>query len=62
MSIENPNLLEKIKIIEKRLDDIENRLTSLEKFFRQPPSRPGPPLPPGPGPHRPPPPPEPFRF
>ena len=62
MSIENPNLLEKIKQFEKRLDEIENRLSSLENLFKHPPLRPGHPIPPGPGPTGPPPPPEPFRF
>ncbi len=68
MTIENPNLLERIRKIEKRLDDLENRLSSLERLLnRRPlrsfprpkpypsPERPGSPGPPGP-------PPEPFRF
>ncbi|MFX1410584.1 MAG: hypothetical protein ACFFA6_09540 [Promethearchaeota archaeon] len=68
MTIENPNLLERIKKIEKRLDDLENRLSSLEKLLNRkplqpsprptpfrPPERPGSPGPPGS-------PPEPFRF
>ena len=62
MSIENPNLLERIKKIEVRLDEIENRILSLETFLNRRPLRPGPPMPPGPTPPGPPKPPEPFRF
>jgi len=62
MSIENPNVLERIKKIEKRLDEIESRLSSLEKLFHHRTLRPGPPIPPGPMPPGPPPPPEPFRI
>ena len=68
MSIESPNLLERIKKIEKRLDDIEKRISNIEnRLERSPlrssiyprpmphPKRPKPPKPPG---H----PPEPFKF
>ena len=51
MSIENMNLLERIKKIEERLEKFENRLSSLERFLNRRPLRPGPPMPPGPTPH-----------
>lgn len=65
MSIENPNLLERIIEIEKRLEKIENRLSQIEGKLGRFPPRPAPqptpfrpPEPPGP----PGPPPEPFKF
>ncbi len=62
MSIENPNLLERIKVIEKRLDKIEQLISSIENRFGRFPSRPSPHPGPRPPPHPPGPPPEPFRF
>ena len=68
MTIENPNLLERIRKIEKRLDDLDNRLSSLERLLNRKPLRPFPQPRPYPSPERPgspgPPgsPPEPFRF
>ncbi|TFG02616.1 MAG: hypothetical protein EU539_12955 [Promethearchaeota archaeon] len=62
MSIENPNVLERIKRIEKKLENLENRISYIESIIdrehHRPPLRPQPgPSPPGPGPR-----PEPFRF
>jgi hypothetical protein len=68
MTIENPNLLERIRKIEERLNDLEYRLLSLERLLNRRPLRPSPqpkpyPSPERPGPPGPPgPPPEPFRF
>ncbi|MFX1320022.1 MAG: hypothetical protein ACFFAQ_00115 [Promethearchaeota archaeon] len=68
MTIENPNLLERIIKIEKRLDDLENRLLSLEKLLNRKPLQPYPRPTPYPSPERPGPPgppgtpPQPFRF
>ena len=68
MTIENPNLLERIKKIEEKLGNLEKRVLSLEKLLNRSPFRPLPhPTPnPPPEPSRPPgppkPPPEPFRF
>lgn len=61
MSRPNPNLMERIRSIEKRLDRIEKQLDRLEKLLKSPSQPPGPPRP---SPHRPGPgkPPEPFRF
>ena len=68
MTIENLNLLERIKKIEEKLENFEKRLLFLEKLLDRRPFRPLPhptPYPP-PEPSRPPgpprPPPEPFRF
>ena len=62
MTIEEPNIIKRIKSIEERLDKIEDRISSLEnklgRFPSPPLPRPGPIHPPGP----PGPPPEPFRF
>ncbi len=62
MSINNPNLIERLRSIEDRLERIENRLLSIENLLNRRPI--GPPIPPfperhppGPGPK-----PEPFRF
>jgi hypothetical protein len=57
MSVENPNLLEKIRTIENRLDSLEKRVSKLESILKRFPSpEPGPqPYKPGKGP-------EPFRF
>jgi hypothetical protein len=62
MSIEDPNLLERIKKIEKRLESLEERLESIEKILNRPMPRPGPMPPPGPLGPRPPGPSDPFRF
>ena len=62
MSIEKPNLLDRIQRIEEKLVDIEKRISNIEdqldRFPLRPPPQPGPIRPPGPpGPK-----PEPFRF
>lgn len=58
MSVNNPNLMERINQIENRLDKLEKRISNLEKLIRrssgQPDRRPFP----GKGPK----PPEPFKF
>lgn len=65
MSIEDPNILKKMKKIEERLDRIEERLSYIEnrlgRFPSHPPPQPGPIPPPGP-PSPPGHPPEPFRI
>jgi predicted AAA+ superfamily ATPase len=62
MTVEDPNLLERLKKIEKRLEDLENRLEMLEKYLNRPlPGRGSLPQPRPPGP-TPPGPPDPFRF
>ncbi|MFW9942000.1 MAG: hypothetical protein ACFFFT_13235 [Candidatus Thorarchaeota archaeon] len=65
MSIEDPNILKRLKEIEQRLDKLEERITLIESRLGRFPPRPSPrpepiypPRPPGP----PGPPPEPFRF
>lgn len=68
MSIENPNLVERIKKVEKRLDDIEKRISNIENRLQRSPLRPPiypHPIPPPERPERPKPPrppPEPFKF
>ena len=62
MSIENPNLLERIKAIENRLYQIEQRISSIEDRFGRFPPRPKPHPGSRPPPHPPGTPPEPFRF
>ncbi|MBA7683481.1 hypothetical protein ES703_91848 [subsurface metagenome] len=66
MSIENPNLLERIKKLEEKLVSIKKRLETIERSLNRAPYRlRSPPIPepirprpePGPGPK-----PEPFRF
>ncbi len=57
MSIQNPNLLERIKTIEERLDSLEKRIAQLERLLKRFPSPP-----PGPQPFKPGEGPEPFRF
>ncbi len=65
MTIEDPNILKRLRVIEERLDKIEQRILGLEhkigRFPSPPLPKPGPIHPPGP-PDRPGPPPEPFRF
>ena len=63
MTIENPNLLEKIAEIERKLKELEKRIIYIENrlngFPARPPPNPDPIIPPRrPGP----PPPEPFKF
>ncbi len=57
MSVNNPNLVERLNKIEHRLESLEKRVSSLEKLLGghrpKPPNRP--PFKPGKGP-------EPFRF
>lgn len=57
MSVNNPNIMERLKSIEKRLDSLEKRVSNLEKLLKRnkssPPNRP--PFKPGKGP-------EPFKF
>jgi len=62
MSIENLVLIERIKKIETRLEDIEIRLLSLENLLKHPPYRPSPSIPPGPIRHGSPFPPGPFKI
>jgi hypothetical protein len=62
MTIEKPNLLDRIQSIEERLINIEKRISNIEdqlnRFPLRHPPQPGPIRPPGPpGPK-----PEPFRF
>lgn len=58
MSINDPNLINKLNDIESRLSSIEMRLEVLERVVRGPPVRPGPePMGSPPGSR-----PEPFRF
>jgi len=58
MSINNSNLLERIKKIENKLDKLEKRISNLEKFLRKTPNQPDRRPFPGKGPK----PPEPFKF
>lgn len=62
MSIQEPNLLDRILKIEKKLEDLEKRISHIENRLDRspfrPPTPPGPMPPPGPpGPK-----PEPFKF
>ncbi|MFO7796988.1 MAG: hypothetical protein R6W84_12635 [Promethearchaeia archaeon] len=58
MSIQDPNVLERIKKIENRLDNLEKRISELENLLRRSPSPPDRRPFPGKGPK----PPEPFKF
>jgi len=61
MSIEDPNILKRIKAIEERLNKLEQRISYIESRLGRFPPRPQPgPIPSPPGP--PGPPLEPFRF
>jgi hypothetical protein len=62
MSIETPNVLERIKFIENRLNDFEKRLSYIENLIRKAPYSPHPLPDPRPKPSKPGPMPEPFRF
>ncbi|MBD3194831.1 MAG: hypothetical protein GF317_07245 [Candidatus Lokiarchaeota archaeon] len=59
MSIENPNVMNRLKKIENKLENLEKRIANIEDLVGKNPKprRPGPPHP-GRGPE----PPEPFRF
>ncbi|MHA1272816.1 MAG: hypothetical protein ACTSVV_16075 [Promethearchaeota archaeon] len=62
MSINNPNIMERIVNIEKRLDQIELMLKRILNILEGSPYKPRPPGPPEPFPPGPGPRPEPFRF
>ena len=65
MSIENPDILSRLRVIEKRLDKIESRLLIIENRLSRSPLHPAPspdPMRPDRPPGPPGPPPEPFRF
>jgi len=60
--MENPNLLERILKMERKLEEIEHRISRLEQVINRAQPRPMPSPEPGPFPQRPGPKPEPFRF